>query len=654
MPVAKLLWPGRIQLTAAAVAAAAIVAYWPAFQCGFVNFDDPIYVSKNSHVQDGLSASGLRWALASFEGSNWHPLTWLSLQWDATLWKNTDGKGLDPFGFHLTNVLLHAANAVLLFLALQAATGAYGRSLMVALLFAVHPLRVESVAWISERKDVLSAFFGFLSLYAYALYARVPSMGRNLVMTMALALSLLSKPMFVTLPCLFLVLDWWPFGRAKSLRDWLPLVVEKLPLFVLSGAAASVTYYIQDQQGTIRHLTAYSLPVRLENATVSYVTYLAKTAWPLHLAVFYPHPGEYVSAAAAIASAVVLVALTAAALALRRRAPYLLVGWLWYLGCLVPVIGLVQVSTQAYADRYAYFPQVGILVALCWGVTDLAGNRQRLSVALGSVAAVALTVLTWNQLQSWKDSAALWSHALQVTGPNDRALSSLGAAYEAQGKSDEAARCYRDALECDPNSNHAHFNLGAMAARQGRLEEAAREFGEACRVEPGIAGTQWAYAGVLQRLGRLDESAEHYERAIQLSPERSGYYCDLGQLEMKRGNAARAVALFRKGVEVDANDADAREGLGLALIRDGQAADGVARMREAIGLDPRSAQRRIDLARVLENLGDKQGAAEQYLEAARRLEATGRSEQARPILERLRAMQSSGGGPGSPSGSPQK
>jgi tetratricopeptide (TPR) repeat protein len=481
--------PWRTWLTATALAAAAFVAFRPALDCGFVTLDDTTYASKNRHVQGGLSTSGVRWAFTARDASNWHPLTWLSLQLDATLWPSEVGKAIDPFGFHLTNVVLHAANAALLFLALLAATGDFGPSVATALLFAVHPLRVESVAWVSERKDVLSAFFGFWSLYAYAGYARRPSVRRYLPVVLGLALSLLSKPMLVTLPCLMLVLDWWPLRRANASRDWLRLVAEKAPLFVLCVADAAVTYHIQDQQGTVRHLGEYSMLSRLENATVSYATYLAKTVWPLRLAVYYPHPGEHLAVVTVVASAAILAALTVVAVALRRRAPYVLVGWLWFLGCLVPVIGLIQVSTQAYADRYAYFPQIGVLLALCWGVADLAVHRQRLAVALCGAAALTLVVLTWNQLRSWKDSVALWSQAVRVTGPNDRALVSLGTAYEEQGQAAAAVRCYRDALQCDPNSTLAHFNLGAMAARQGRLTEAAYEFGEACRINPNAART---------------------------------------------------------------------------------------------------------------------------------------------------------------------
>jgi tetratricopeptide (TPR) repeat protein len=526
--------PWHTWLTAAALAAAALVAFWPALDCGFVNFDDTVYASKNRHVQGGLSASGLRWAFTSLDASNWHPLTWLSLQLDATLWNNADGKAIDPFGFHLTNVVLHATNAVLLFLALRAATGDIGPSVATALLFAVHPLRVESVVWVSERKDVLSAFFGFVSLYAYAGYARQPSVRRYWPVALGLALSLLSKPMFVTLPCLLLVLDWWPLRRANLPRDWLRLVVEKVPLFVLSVADAAVTYGIQERQGTVRHLAEYSLTARLENAAVSYATYLAKTVWPVRLAVYYPHPGEHLPVGTVVASVATLVALTVVAVALRRRAPYVLVGWFWFLGCLVPVIGLIQVSTQAYADRYAYLPQIGILVALCWGVADLTADRQRLALTLSGTAALTLTVLTWNQLQSWKDSVTLWSRALQVTGPNDRALASLGAAYEERGQPAEAVRCYREALQCDPDSTHAHFNLGAMAARQGRLPEAAYEFGEACRINPNVASTQGTYAGVLARLGKVDEAVRHYEKAVELAPDLSDYYCDQGQQAAKR------------------------------------------------------------------------------------------------------------------------
>src|SRR5579883_3044632 len=339
--------PGKFRewVAAGLLAGISLAVFARALDCGFVNYDDMEYVTRNRDVLRGLTPGGVGWAFTTCYNSNWHPLTWLSLELDASLWHLPDG-GPDPTGFHLTNVLVHAANVALVFFALRALTGAFWRSAAVALLFAVHPLRVESVAWVSERKDVLSTFFGLLALWAYAAYVAAPSRRRYLAVAGPFALSLLSKPMLVTLPCLLLVLDWWPLGRLRP-GDWRRRVVEKVPLFALVVASSAVTYLAQSKQRAVASTTMFPPSVRLENALVGYAAYLFKTVWPADLAAYYPHPiydtrsGGGLTAETVGLAAVVLVALTAGAAALRRKAPYLLAGWLWFLGTLVPVIGLV-------------------------------------------------------------------------------------------------------------------------------------------------------------------------------------------------------------------------------------------------------------------------------------------------------------------------
>jgi tetratricopeptide (TPR) repeat protein len=549
-------WPA-----AAALAGVAIAAFYPALSSGFVNLDDSIYVTQTPPVTRGLSGEGILWAFTTFAAGNWHPLTWLSLQLDASLW------GPGPWGFHLTNVLLHAANAALLFLALRSLTGGFWRSAAAALLFAVHPLRAESVAWVSERKDVLSALFGLLALLAYAGYARAPSAGRYLLVAGALALSLSAKPMLVTLPCLLLVLDWWPLARARTAGNWGKLAAEKLPLMALAAASAALTYQAQADQGAVGSIRALPPAVRLENATVGYVAYLAKTVWPFGLAVYYPHPARIDSMGGGLppgevaGAALLLVTLTAGAVAVRRRAPYLLAGWLWYLGTLVPVIGLVQVGSQAYADRYTYLPQVGLLLAVCWGVGDLARSRPRVALATAAVVAALLFTLTQAQVRVWHDSATLWEHALSVTPETPEALVRLGDAYKQERRDAKAEARYRAALRIDPEFVEALNNLGTLLHRQGRPADAAPFLEEACRVAPRFALAHTNLGNALHDLGRLDEAARAHEKAIELAPRLSEAHANLGLVEEARHNYARAAKCYEQALSLRPDFQPAHAGL---------------------------------------------------------------------------------------------
>jgi tetratricopeptide (TPR) repeat protein len=549
----------------------------PALACDFVNFDDPDYVTRNAHVKAGLSAAGTRWALASFECSNWHPLTWLSLQADATLW------GQKSWGYHLTNLLLHAASAALLLSALHALTGAFWRSAAVAMLFAVHPLRVESVAWVSERKDVLSVFFGLLALWAYAGYAKRPPTWRYLAVFAAFALSLLSKPMLVTLPCLLLVLDWWPLGRAGSAGAWKRLAVEKLPLFALSAGSSVLTLVAQSGGGAVVTLRAVSPLVRIGNAAIGSAAYPVLTAWPNHLAALYPL-SPTLPAGRVAAAVVLLAAVTAGAVALRRRAPYLLAGWLWYLGTLVPVMGLVQVGGQAYADRYSYFPQIGLLIALCWAAADLARGREWLALAAAGVAALALAGLTLRQLPSWKDSVALWDNVIRTGHACPRAWLNLGEAYATAGRDDEAARAYREGLRLDPNDAMLHANLGITFFKHGQRARAVEEYKESIRLAPELPKTHFNLGLAEVDAEDLDAAETSFRQAIGLRPDLAGAHCELG----------------------------------MVLVRKGLTDEGIFELEEALRCDPGYGGAYVFLARTLDERGDF-AAATRYAEQARRL-----------------------------------
>jgi protein O-mannosyl-transferase len=550
--------------------------FWHAVANGFVNVDDHRYVFENPYVQDGLTAASVCWAFTTFETSNWHPLTWLSLEADAQL------SGTGPRGFHRTNVLLHAANAVLLFVALRCLTGRVWPAGLVAALFALHPLHVESVAWVSERKDVLSTFFWMLALIAYAWYVRRPGWRRYFAVVTALVLGLLAKPMLVSLPFVLLLLDYWPLRRSGMRR----LVWEKAPLFVVAAASCVVTYYAQSH-GAIQSFSDFSLAARAANAVVAYATYLRKMVWPHDLAAFYPHPRDGLPPWQIAAAAVLLAAISGCVLALARRQPYLLVGWLWYLGTLVPVIGLVQVGVQGMADRYTYVPLIGCFLMVAWGLADLAvwGRSQIALPALGGVALIGCAVLSWLQVTYWRNSIRLWEHTLQVTTRNAFAHQNLGAAFVEEGKEAEAMRQFEACLQADPRNGSAHHSLGvllanagrgeeaiqhlqtaieliprywmahtslgALLARQGKLEEADQQFARACQINPNNPEAYDQWGTVLVRLGRLDEAVTRYRRAIQLAPEVVQYHCDLALALHRQGNRGAADLQYQEALRLD-------------------------------------------------------------------------------------------------------
>jgi tetratricopeptide (TPR) repeat protein len=609
----------RDGITAAVLAVCTSATFAPAFGYSFVNFDDGLYVRDNEQVTKGLSLARAEWAFTTYRTANWHPLTWLSLQLDATLWPKPDGKPPEAFAYHFTNVLLHAANAALLFLALRALTGAYWRSVAVTLLFAVHPLRVESVAWVSERKDVLSVFFGLLALWAYADYVKRPSPWRYLAVAAAFAASLLSKPMLVTLPCLLLVLDWWPLGRWPGRAG--RVVLEKVPLFVLVLASSWFTFAAQRDQGAVKTLEGYPVGVRLANAVVSYTEYLGKTAWPARLSPFYPHPGATLATWQVAVAGSLLAAVTAGTLALWRKAPYLLAGWLWFLGTLVPTIGIVQVGTQAMADRYSYFPQIGLLLALCWGVPALAGRYGREAVVAAAVAAVLLAMLTWRQLPIWRDSLSLWEHARRTSGECSFTLIQLGLALDEQEKGKDLAKvekCYRRAIEIDDGAFNAHYNLGLLLMRQGRLDDAIDEIGKASRLVPSFPMAYLSLGDVYSMQGKLDKAAEEYDAAIDRTPGLVVAYRNGGLVEMRRGNFPRAAERFEEWVRLQPDSAEAHAARGAALLKQGDSGKAVEEMRRAVDLDPGSAQRHHNLGTALEAAGDLEG-AEQSFDLARQL-----------------------------------
>jgi tetratricopeptide (TPR) repeat protein len=463
--------------------------YSPVHTHDFINYDDDVYVYKNTNVTDGLNWHTVRWALTSTEQANWHPVTWLSHALDCQLF------GLDPGPHHLVNVVIHAGNVLLLFLLLQQVTGAMGRSWMVAALFAWHPFNVQSVAWVAERKNVLSTLFFLLALGAYGWYARKPQLKRFLLVMAFFLLALASKPMAVSLPFVLLLLDYWPLRRVAGWSEAaagfvfpqqspLRLLLEKLPLFAVSAASCVVTVWAQRTGGAVRSLQRFPIGARIGNALNSYVVYIYKTFWPSGFALNYPHPGNSGPLWQPILAAALLCAISAAAWNQRRIRPYFLVGWLWFLGTLVPVIGVVQVGDQAMADRYAYLPLMGLFVMTVWGAAEFARSREiGLSSRLG-LAFVVLTVLsflTFQQIPYWENSLTIWSRTLQVTNENLSAERGLATALAVDNNIEEAIPHLLKVARLDPTDISTIVNIGAYYAAQGRLEDAAQEFETAIR-----------------------------------------------------------------------------------------------------------------------------------------------------------------------------
>jgi len=532
-----------------------LAAFWPVLGHDFVGFDDERYVTANRRVQEGLTAPGLRWAWSTFHAANWHPLTWMSHMLDWKLY------GAHPTGHHLTSMLLHVANTLLVFMLLERMTASPVRSALVALLFGLHPLHVESVAWVAERKDVLSAFFWLLAIGAYLRYVRSPGVGRYVPVLLAAAAGLCAKPMAVTLPFTLLLLDYWPLKRldpeAPSLRTLWRLVLEKTPLFALAAASSVVTVVAQRSAGAVVSLEHYSLVVRVANAIVAYATYVWKSFWPSGLAVPYPHPGADLPGWKLAVSILVLAAVTFFAVRARRRHPYLLFGWLWYVGTLVPVIGLVQVGPQAMADRYAYVPLIGVFVMVAWGIPSAVGpllsskkaesptdpgpvRRETGLLAVMFLIVPALTIATWVQLRHWRDDMTLAARAVAVTRNNAVAHNQLGLALFRRGRAADALPHYLEAVRISPGFAEAHNNLGGALAALDRIDEALEQYGNALEIDPAYPEALLNLGVALVRQGRLDEAIERFEEAVRIRPDYGKAHGNLAAAHYTLGDLDRA------------------------------------------------------------------------------------------------------------------
>jgi Flp pilus assembly protein TadD len=589
-----------------------LAVYWQVRNHEFISYDDDVYVIENPHVQAGLTRQAIIWSFTTTHVANWHPLTWLSHLMDCQLY------GLNPSGHHLTNVLFHLVNTVLLFLLLHRITGASWRSGFVAALFAVHPLHVESVAWVAERKDVLSTLFWLLTMWAYIYYVEKPRLHRYLLTLLTLGLGLMAKPMLVTLPFVLLLLDYWPLERFQagpagsndqgqvqvplsSVKTRSPssrLIWEKAPFFVVSLASCVVTFLVQQKGGAVETVQAFPLTIRIGNALVSYVSYMGKMIWPQSLAVFYPHPGTSLPGWQAAAAGLLLIFITIGVIRAGRKRAYLTVGWLWYLGTLVPVIGLVQVGAQALADRYTYVPLIGLFIMISWFIPDLlAGWRHRGIVLGGSAVTVvsALMVCTWMQLQHWKNDITLFEHALKVTANNYLAHDSLGNALAEQGKLDKAITHYNAALRINPNSLNTHNNLGVAFLEGGDIDKAITHYYAALRLKSDSAETHNNLGVALFTVGQLDQAIGHYLTAIKLDPNFGKAYNNLGNALARKGKLYEAIVQYSRALELKTNYPEAHNNLGVALAQQGKLREAIAHFKRALQLRPDYAQARSNL-----------------------------------------------------------
>jgi Tfp pilus assembly protein PilF len=585
------------------------LAFGGAFQNGFVNFDDDLYVTGNPEVRGGLTWEGVKWAFHWSEATaNWHPLTWISHMADCTVY------GLAPWGHHLTSVLLHAANTVLLFLVLRAATGATWRSFAVAAIFGLHPLRVESVAWVAERKDLLSTFFGLLVLAAYGRYAQIKNgklkiqnegtklksgsealwyYGAALVFY---AMSLMSKPMLVTMPFLMLVLDFWPLRRSavwgrRGPAGWRTLVVEKVPFFALAVASCTVTFLVQRASGAMKGVSALPTGWRLENAAVSYGRYLGKIFAPVNLAVFYPRVPAW-PAGAVLAAVVMLLGITGVVVWMRTSRPWLAAGWFWYLGALVPVIGLVQVGEQAMADRYLYLPAAGIFIMAVWAAEELTRRWQRRAAVCAVGVAVVLMVcltLTWRQVGFWRNSRTLFERDIAVAGDNYLAECHLADFESHHGSAERAEAMYRRALELAPGCIQAYDGLGSLLLGEGRIADAAVEFREALKRDPSHVVAHGNLGVALYQQGLTNDSVAELREAIRLAPGYADAHYNLATILEAGGQLEGAITEYEAAARAQPLDAGVRRGLGAALAAAGRREEAIGELKAALALKPGDA-----------------------------------------------------------------
>lgn len=605
-----------------------LAVFWQVHDHGFIYLDDPGYVTENPRVQEGLSRKNIVWAFTTPHMGLWIPLTWLSFMLDFELY------GLNPGGYHLTNLFLHIVNTLLLFLVLKRITQCPWRSGFVAALFALHPLRVESVVWVAERKDVLSTLFWMLTMLAYVQYSERSRPYQYLLAVLALAFGLMAKPMLVTLPFVLLLLDYWPLDRLQprltageidaQSRDSgsliFTLIWEKLPFFALAGACAVITYLAHQSAGYIKTSDVLPFGVRLANAVVAYVAYIWKMIWPLNLAVFYPLSVESLLTWQTAGAGLLLLLITITVMRAGRHRPYLVVGWLWYLGTLVPVIGLVQAGSQAMADRFTYVPLIGLFIIIAWGVPDLLHGWRHRRIFLGAAASILVLVLmfcTWGQAQHWRNNITLFEHALNVTDDNFLAHNNLGERLAQQGKMGRAIIHFSEALRIRPDLAGVQNNMGNALVSQGRFDEAIVYYTKALRIQPNYADVHNNLAIALASLGRFNEATVHYYKVLKLKPKSAETHNNLGVALVKLGKVQAAIGHYTKALEIEPRYAEARNNLGNVLADRGMLEEAAVQFTKALEVKPTYWKAHNNLGVTLARQGKLEEAIGHFEEALR-------------------------------------
>jgi Flp pilus assembly protein TadD len=567
------------------------VAYKQVLYHQFTNFDDNVYITENPYIQKGLTFENIRWAFTTGRSSNWHPITWLSHIVDYEMF------GLNPWGHHLVNVLLHTANTLLLFGVLNAMTGAVWQSAFVAALFALHPLRIESVAWAAERKDVLSGLFFMLTVAAYLHYVRQRGIKWYLLTILLFVMGLMAKPMLVTLPFVLLLLDYWPLGRFEVNRP-AKLVREKIPFFVLSAVSSVVTFFVQQSGGAVNTMKVVTPVTRITNAMVSYMAYLEKIVWPSRLAVLYPYSIDGLPVQQVIKAVLLLVGIFLLVIQTFRNHRYLITGWLWYLGILVPVIGLVQVGSQAMADRYTYLPSIGIFIMAAWGISEISVKWRYRKIILGisSFAVLsAFSICTYLQSHYWQNSVTLFEHTLKVTSNNSLAYSNLGFAYIKLGRYNEAIEACKQAIRIRSDDAKAHYNLGIVYDELGRRQEAIEAFEQTIRIKPDYVEAHNNLGVAYSSLGRYQDAIEAYKQAIKIKPDYAEAHNNLGVTYSKLGGDKKAMEAFKQAVEIKPDYAEAHNNLGIAYLAKGDRSSALEEYKILKTLDAELANKLFNL-----------------------------------------------------------
>jgi tetratricopeptide (TPR) repeat protein len=572
-----------------------LAAFWPVHGYKYVDYDDNHYVTENANVKAGLTREGLIWAFTTGHSGNWHPLTWLSHMLDCELFGFNPGRG------HVSSLIIHIISAIVLFGVLRKMTGALWASGFVAAVFAFHPLHVESVAWIAERKDVLSGLFWMLTLAAYLGYVRGSGAVWYAATLVIFGLGLMAKPMLVTLPFVLLLLDFWPLERFGR-RSFGRLVAEKVPFFILSAVSSVVTFIVQQRGGAVVQIEAVPFWIRLGNTFISYAVYIGKMIWPSGLAVFYPYAFSKSSVWPVVLAALAFFAISIWAVLLAARRRYLFTGWFWYVGTLVPVIGLVQVGTQARADRYMYLPSIGIAVVAAWGAAELSAKWRYRKIILSVLAFFSvggMLFCTRLQVRHWQDSFSLFKRAVEVTENNYIGHTGFGKALCARDRVDEGIKQYRRALKINPGYTVAHYNLGNALSEQGEVEEAVRHYRAVLRAEPDLARAHNNLGNALSAQDKFEEAIGHYREALRIEPDFAKAYNNLGGALMIRGNFAEATRCFRESLKLQPENDNAWYNLGYALELQGKTDEAIKHYQRAIEINPGQTKAKNNLDAIL-------------------------------------------------------